>query len=103
MDNDAQIDLVEWIRRIGAIQFGNFEQRNQPGIFAPVTINLQLVPSYPDILRQLAQELAPLVHLPGITHLLASPSVVPLATAVSLASGLPLVYPSNGDPRTIEG
>jgi orotate phosphoribosyltransferase len=96
-------NLIESLRRIGAIQFGHFEQPNQSGVFAPLAINLQLVPSYPAILRDLANELPPLVKLDGISHLLAAPSVVPLATAVSLASGLPLVYPATGNPNTIEG
>src|SRR5689334_10058309 len=96
-------DLVQALCRIGAIQFGSFERRDLPGTFAPIAINLQLVPSYPAIMRDLAAELAPLVKADGITHLLAAPSVVPLGAAVSLASNLPLVYPATGNPQTIEG
>jgi uridine monophosphate synthetase len=93
--------LLQQLLKIGAIQFGQFEQPD--GTFAPISINLLLVPSYPHILQSLATELSPLVKFDGLTHLLASPSTVPLATAISLNTGLPLVYPSGTNPETIEG
>jgi orotate phosphoribosyltransferase len=103
MDSANNHNLVNALHRIGVIQFGSFEQRDKPGVFAPIAINLRLLPSYPDLTRKLADQLAPLVKIDGITHLLAAPSLVPLGATVSLASGLPLVYPATGDPQTIEG
>jgi hypothetical protein len=91
-------DLIQTLVRIGAIQFGQFEA--QPGQFDPVAIHLELLPSYPSVLRALAQEVAPLVRIDGLTHLLAAPSMAPIGVAVSLAAELPLVYPL-GD--TVEG
>jgi orotate phosphoribosyltransferase len=96
-------DLVRDLVRIGAIQFGQFEMKDRPGEFAPVAIRLGLLPSYPSVLRALAQELAPLVKIDGLTHLLAAPSAVPLGVAVSLAADMPLVYPTSGDSDGIEG
>jgi uridine monophosphate synthetase len=87
--------------RIGAVQFGQFEQ--QPGVFAPLAINLRIVPSYPEILKTLAEEIAPLVRIEGLTHLLTTPAAVPIGVAISMAASIPLVYPSAGDPRHIEG
>jgi uridine monophosphate synthetase len=91
-------DLLQELVRIGAIQFGQFEQID--GTFAPLNINLQIIPSYPRLMQALANELIPLIKIDSATHLLASPSTIPLATAVSLIADMPLVYPI-GD--TIEG
>ncbi len=94
-------DLVDSLVHIGAIQFGRFE--SQPGVFDPVALNLRLLPSYPAILRALAEEIAPLVQIAGLTHLLTTPAAVPLGVAVSLATDMPMVYPAAGNPHTIEG
>ncbi len=96
-----QTSLIHALTRIGAIQFGQFETR--PGVFAPVAIRLALLPSYPAILRDLAGEIAPLVKIAGLSHLLTKPAATPIGVAVSLAADLPLVYPAPGDPHTIEG
>ncbi len=94
-------DVVRSLVQIGVVQFGQFEQ--QPGVFAPLAINLRILPSYPEILKALAEEIAPLVRIDGLTHLLPMPSAVPIGVAVSLAASMPLVYPAAGDPRQIEG
>lgn len=96
-------DLIPSLIRIGAIQFGQFERRDQPGTFDPVDINLRYVPSYPTILKALATEIAPLVQIGGLTHLLAVPAAVPLGTAISLLLEMPLVYPVASEPHVIEG
>lgn len=94
-------DVVHALVRIGAIQFGQFE--TEPGVFAPLAIRLSLLPSYPAILRVLSAEIAPLVSIGGLTHLLAMPAAVPLGVAVSLAAEMPLVYPSITGGHTVEG
>jgi uridine monophosphate synthetase len=95
------MSIEQALLRIGAIQFGRFEAR--PGIFQPLRINLRLLPSYPDVLGMLADALVPLVRVDGLTHLLAMPAAVPLGVAVSLKTGIPLVYPPADDPQFIEG
>src|SRR5258708_37404073 len=94
-------DVIQSFIRVGAIQFGHFESRETPGTFAPVAINLRYIPSYPSILKALAAEIAPLVQIDGLTHLLTMPAAVPLGTAISLALDIPLVYPA--ETRVIEG
>jgi orotate phosphoribosyltransferase len=94
-------DLIQAMERIGAIQFGQFEQAH--GSFAPMIIRLGLLPSYPTVLKTLAEAMAPLVKIDGVTHLLAMPDAVPLGTAISLVAGMPLVYPAASDPKHIEG
>jgi hypothetical protein len=93
-------DLIRALLHIGAIQFGQFA--TDKGI-APVAIHLRLLPSYPAVLKALAQEVAPLVQIEGLTHLLTTPSAVPVGVAVALAADLPLVYPSPEDPQSVEG
>jgi orotate phosphoribosyltransferase len=94
-------DVVQALVRIGAIQFGQFE--TEPGVFAPLAIRLSLLPSYPAILRALSAEIAPLVRIGDLTHLLPTPSAVPLGVAVSLAAEMPLVYPSTTGGHAVEG
>lgn len=94
-------DVVGSLIQIGAVQFGQFEQ--QPGVFAPLTINMRILPSYPEILKALAAEIASLVRIDGLTHLLTTPATIPIGVAVSLATSIPLVYPAFGDPRHVEG
>lgn len=94
-------DLTRTLSQIGAIQFGQFE--SAAGTFQPLAINLRLLPSYPLTLHAVAQEIAPLVQIAGLTHLLTTPAATPIGVAASLITGLPLVYPAADDPRTIEG
>lgn len=97
------MDIIKSLADIGAIQFGQFETPDQSGTFAPIAINLRLLPSYPSLLRALATDLVPVVKIEGLTRLLVMPSAVPIGTAVSLATELPLLYPSGGNPGVIEG
>lgn len=88
---------------IGAVQFGQFANPAQPGDFEPVRIHLPLLASYPDTLAALARALIPLARLDGASHLLAMPGALPVAFALSLESGLPLVYPATDNPDRFEG
>jgi orotate phosphoribosyltransferase len=113
MSDQVQSSLVSRLARIGGIQFGyfavspNLESGVGKNQFAPVAFHFPVLPSYPDLMLSLANELARLVEQHSkelkLTHILASPSVVPLATAVSLITHRPLVYPTVGTSQTIEG
>jgi len=94
--------LAQFIH-IGVIQFGQFAVVDRPGVFAPIAFNLGLLASYPSILRAAAVAIAPLTQIDGLTHLLATSTVIPLGTAISQVTGLPLLYPSALDPDFIEG
>lgn len=97
---DQRLRLVRQCLRIGAVQFGRFEVRGQPGAFAPLSINLRLLPSYADLLRDLAAEIAPLTSIAGLTHLLTMPATTPLGVLTCALSAHTLVYPLDGQ---IEG
>jgi uridine monophosphate synthetase len=126
-DPPARLALA--LADVGAIKFGEFTLAS--GIKSPIYIDLRLLASYPDVLRQVAGAYVALLHqqlgiepLDSQAH--ASPSTVaasslprlrlaaipyaalPIATAVSLMTGLPLIYPrkeakAHGLGRQIEG
>ena len=77
----------------GLLQFGVFEQQ---GSLVPMKLALEMLPSYPDVLQQLAETMAN--ALPPVDRLLCTPDSLPVATAVSLGTGIPLVY-SQGSGR----
>ncbi len=80
-------ELVELLLDAGLIQFGHFRAGDR---FQPVLVNLHLLAAYPDLLRRVAQALAPLTA--GCDRLLCPPDSIPLGTAVSLETGIALVY-----------
>jgi hypothetical protein len=82
--------LADQLYRVGAVQFGQFARDAQ---FAPLAFEPGLLASFPPLLTSLAEALAPLAQQAGATHLLAMPSAVPLATAVTLITGHALIYP----------
>ncbi|MFN8421621.1 MAG: hypothetical protein U0528_20600 [Anaerolineae bacterium] len=83
--------------RVGAVQFGRFEQKGLPGEFLPLSLRLDLLPSYPALLTALAKTITPTTLIDGVTHLLAMASVISLGTLVSVFGGMPLVYPLHGE------
>lgn len=97
------MDLFE----IGAVKFGNFTLKS--GLESPIYIDLRALVSYPDVLREVAQELIEITkglkfdRIAGIPY-----SAIPIATAVSLQSQVPMIYPRKeqkgyGTKRVVEG
>ena len=74
------------LSRAGLLQFGRFVVN---GSVQPFQHHLAMLASYPALLRSTAQALAPLVQ--GVDRLLCPEQAVPLATALSLETGIPLV------------
>jgi hypothetical protein len=72
----------------GIVQFGRFRHGER---VAPFLLSLELLPSYPDLLRQSARHL--ISCLPGeVDRLLCLQDSLPLAVALGLESGLPVIY-----------
>jgi uridine monophosphate synthetase len=108
------VSLVHALADIGAVQFGEFTLTS--GEQSPIYIDLRLLASYPDVLRQVAHAYANLIQektsprLPSSAlRLAAIPyAALPIGTAVALELGLPLIYPrkevrSHGTGQQIEG
>lgn len=111
---DARSALTLALADIGAVQFGEFTLAS--GQKSPIYIDLRLLASHPQVLRQAAHEYAELIRreldlqeLGGSVRLAAIPyAALPIGTAVALEMDLPLIYPrrevkAHGTGRQIEG
>ncbi|MAS34306.1 MAG: hypothetical protein CL610_09880 [Anaerolineaceae bacterium] len=78
-------DLATLLADCGLIQFGRFDHQQ------PYQLHLELLPSYPDVLEQITKQAVSLVG-EAIDHLVCMHDALPLGTALSLKTEIPLVY-----------
>ncbi len=94
---------------IGAVQIGKF--RLHSGRKSPIYLDLRLLVSYPQVLRQVADAYRCLIEEKELVFdvLAAAPLAgLPIGTAIGLAMDIPLIYPrkiakSYGTGKSIEG
>ncbi len=109
---DPRLSLTRALADIGAVQFGEFTLAS--GQKSPIYIDLRLLASYPQVLRDAAHAYAELIERAAAevterVRLAAIPyAALPIGTAVALELGLPLIYPrkeakAHGTGRQIEG
>lgn len=104
---DQLENLVLKLHDIGAIRFGQFTLHS--GRISPIYIDLRLLVSFPETLRQVASMYRHLLEPLTFDMLAATPLAgLPIATAISLDLNLPLVYPrqtskGHGTGKQIEG
>jgi uridine monophosphate synthetase len=99
--------LAQQLQRIGAIKFGDFTLKDRRR--SPFYVDLRLLISDPAVLREVAH--AMVEHTRGLRfdRLAGLPYAgLPIAVAMSLESGVPLIYPRKeskgyGTQRLIEG
>lgn len=107
MLTDAEKELIDDLYAIQALKFGEFKLKS--GALSPFYVDLRVIISYPTILQAIARRildlLAPLTfqRVAGIPY-----AGLPIATAVSLAGGFPMLYARKeakdyGTRRVIEG
>ena len=99
--------LVLTLFDIKAVRFGRFELHS--GKISPIYIDLRLLASYPDALRQSAAAYRHILEDQAFDLLAATPLAgLPIGTAISLDMNVPLIYPrqsakSYGTGKQIEG
>ena len=99
--------LVLTLFDIKAVRFGRFELHS--GKISPIYIDLRLLASYPDALRQSAAAYRHILQDQAFDLLAATPLAgLPIGTAISLDMNVPLIYPrqsakSYGTGKQIEG
>jgi uridine monophosphate synthetase len=103
----ARTRLILALADIGCVRFGDFTLRSSQR--SPIYIDLRLLVSHPDVLRDVAQAYALLLRPLAFDRLAAIPyAALPIGMAVSLELGCPLIYPrkevkAHGTGRTVEG
>ncbi len=107
MLNPAEKKLIDDLHAIQALKFGEFKLKS--GVLSPFYIDLRGIISHPPILQAVATRILEVLRplhkdrIAGIPY-----AGLPIATAVSLAGNLPMLYArkevkEHGTRRTIEG
>jgi uridine monophosphate synthetase len=105
--SDDLVSLALTLFDIGAVRFGEFSLHS--GRTSPIYIDLRLLASFPDALRQAAAVYATLLDKMKFDLLAATPLAgLPIGTAISLEMNVPLVYARTtakgyGTGKKIEG
>lgn len=100
-------DLALNLHKIGAVKFGDFKLKS--GLASPIYIDLRLLVSYPEVLRQVADAMIEVAKKLKFDRIAGIPyAALPIATAITLKTGWPLLYARKevkdyGTKRQIEG
>ena len=99
--------LADGLLEAGCIRFGNFTLKS--GLNSPIYIDLRRVISNPKLLEQVGAAYLPVLEKLQFDRLAGLPyAAIPIATAISLQGGYPLIYPRKevkayGTKAEIEG
>lgn len=85
----SAFDLIRQAYEAGLLQFGAFAL--QDGAHRPYVLNLDLLPSYPAVLRHAAEAVAMLIERSMANRLVCTQDSVALATLVSQQLDIPLI------------
>ncbi len=94
----GRFDFEELLLKYGLVQFGRFADEN--GEFVPFKLNLNWMVSYPDVLRAAAFDVQDhfrfgddaVRSVKQFERILCPVDALPVATLVSVATGIPVVY-----------
>ena len=99
--------LADGLLQAGCVRFGSFTLKS--GLQSPIYIDLRRLIDQPALLAEVAQAYIPLLTRLQFKRLAGLPyAAIPIATAISLQSGWPLIYPRKevktyGTKAEIEG
>ncbi|MBP7228142.1 MAG: orotidine-5'-phosphate decarboxylase [Longilinea sp.] len=84
--------LAEGLLQAGCVRFGQFKLKS--GLMSPIYIDLRQLVSHPDLLAEAATAYVNLLQPLQFDRMAALPyAALPIATAISLQSGWPMIYP----------
>ena len=84
-------DIAIALHEIGAVKFGEFKLKS--GIMSPIYIDLRLLVSYPKVLKLISSEMIEISKKLKFNVIAGIPyTALPIATAISLETGWPMVY-----------
>jgi uridine monophosphate synthetase len=89
---EGALSLADALLEAGCIRFGEFSLKS--GLKSPIYIDLRNLVSYPQLLAKVASAYIPILRELQFERMAALPyAALPIATAVSLQSGWPMLYP----------
>jgi uridine monophosphate synthetase len=92
MKSQLDTSLADELLEAGCIRFGEFALKS--GLKSPIYIDLRRLVSYPRLLSKVASAYLPILERLHFDRLAALPyAALPIATAISLQSGKPMIYP----------
>ena len=104
---DIPPELADALLDAGCVKFGDFELKS--GDRSPIYFDLRLLTGHPELLSRVADAFAPILEKLTFDRLAAVPYAgLPIATAIALGLGQPLIYPRKeakeyGTGATVEG
>jgi len=89
---EPQPSIADGLLDAGCIKFGQFTLKS--GLISPIYLDLRQLVSFPRLLEQVANAYLPVLQGLSFDRLAALPyAALPIATAISLKGGWPMVYP----------
>jgi uridine monophosphate synthetase len=105
--SDSLTILADGLLQAGCVKFGEFTLKS--GLVSPIYIDLRRVITFPKLLAQVGAAYLPLLAGLKFDRLAGLPyAAIPIATAISLQGGYPMIYPRKevktyGTKAEIEG